>query len=215
MAGRRRGKFNRSYKQIVRKVNPEFINPYPWMSDAEAMVHLELERRHIPFSWRYFDGTSPWLQELIPDYAPEFTLREQKLVIIVVGEYFGSLPGVLDRQALAQAALEEDGWKVATLFGETVKQEGADAVLNKEAPELRRPVARGNPRKSPYDPPTYLEELRRRTSAFALKRSKFALDEEQRPQREERNGTRTRVRPKRKPARPRNSRRRTRREGSA
>lgn len=209
---RRQLRGSRGYVNLVRKGDLGFINPYPYMSDAEAMVHLELERRYIPFSWRYFDGVSPWLQELLPDYAPEFTLREQKLVIVVVGEYFGTLPGIIDRQALAQAALEEDGWKVVSLFSFDILNKGADLILTREIPELSRPVAKGKPRKSPFDPPTYFQELRKRVSALALQRGRFALEEEQREK--DTNGPQPRrTRPRRERRLPRRSSRSRNREG--
>lgn len=202
------------YVNRVGRQNFGFINPYPHMASAEAMVHLELERRHIPFSWRYFDGDSPWLKELIPDFAPEFTLREQRLVIIVVGAYFGTLPGVLDRTALAQAALEEDGWKVVSLFAYDIERDGANITLNRHVPELIQPVATGEPRKSPYDPPTYFEELRKRISALALRRARFALKNEESPKKESEDGTQSRrARPGRKPRRPGRTRRSSRTGG--
>ena len=197
------------YANRVGAARVEFINPYPHMADAEAMVHLELERRHIPFSWRYFDGEAPLLQELMPDYAPEFTLREMKLVITIVSPYYGGLPGVIDRQALAQAALEMDGWKVVTLFSYDIERLGADAALTEKVPELAKPVAYGEPRKSPYDTPTYFQESRKRLAALALARSRFALEEEQREKKQD--GTTSR--PRRRPSRPRRTRRRLRREG--
>lgn len=178
------------------------------MSDAEAMVHLELEERRIPFSWRYFDGQAPLLKELIPDYAPEFTLREHRLVIVIVGEYFGSIPSVIDRAALAQAALEMDGWKVVSLFATDIQRDGPVVVLDRQCPELRRTTIRGGKRKSPYDPPTYFEGLRRNSSALALRRSKFALEEEQREKQEQPDGTSVRTRPRRQRRRPGRTRRR-------
>jgi hypothetical protein len=199
--------------RYVNRVSANFgwVNQYPWMASAEAMVHRELERRHIPFSWRYFDGESPWLQELMPDYAPEFTLREHKLVIIVVGAYFGTLPGVIDRTALAQAALEQDGWKVVSLFADDIENKGANVVLTEKAPELSSPVAFGEQRESPYERPTYFQELRERLAALSLRRSRFALEEEQRPKERTEDGRTTRRRTRRRPARPRNARRRRRR----
>lgn len=210
----RRSKRGYRYVNRVGAQNFGFINPYPHMASAEAMVHLELERRHIPFSWRYFDGESPWLQELLPDFAPEFTLREQKLVIIVVGAYFGTLPGVLDRTALAQAALEEDGWKVASLFAYDIERDGASLTLDRRIPELMKPVATGEPRKSPYDPPTYFEELRKRIGALALLRSRFAQKDPESPKKDNEDGTHSRrARPGRKPRRPGRSRRSSRTGG--
>lgn len=201
------------YVNRVGAARPEFINPYPWMASAEAMIHRALEQRNIPFSWRYFDGESPWLEELMPDYAPEFTLREHRLVIVVVGAYFGTLPGVIDRQALAQAALEEDGWKVVTLLANDIENKGPNVVLREHLPELQSPVALGEPRESPYERPTYFQDLRERLAALALRRSRFALEEEQREKESNEDERPTRTRDRRGRSRPRNTRRRVRREG--
>ena len=165
------------YKNIVRVVRPEFINPYPWMSAVEAMVHLELERRRIPFAWRYFDGHSDYLDQLVPGWVPEFTLLEYKTVIHIVGEWWGTLPGVVEEAALAQVCLEEDGWRFLTLFGRDIESLGADRALHELAPDLSRPHITGGVKDSPYDPPTYMQELRRAAGARALRRSKFAYDE--------------------------------------
>src|SRR5690606_35314459 len=97
---------NRAY------VKTGFVNPYPWMSSTEARVHLWLEYRQVPFSWRWFDGYSPNLSYLMPDFHPEFTLKEYKVVILVIGTFWGTVPGILDRNALAQVLLEEEGWTV-------------------------------------------------------------------------------------------------------
>lgn len=150
----------------------EFLNPYPWMSDVEAMVHLELERRRIPFSWRWFDGDAVNLRYYLPDFHPEFTLAEHKLVIVVLGGFFGTLPDVLDRTALAEVALAADGWKLITLFDHEIRAQGARRLLD-GIRELNPQKAVGPPRVPPYGPGNLMERLRRHLSGLALLRMKF------------------------------------------
>lgn len=142
------------------------------MSSVEARVHLDLERRQVPFSWRYFDGESVHLTTLIPGFAPEFTLREYKIVILVVGNFWGTLPGILDVNALAQAALEADGWKVVTLFENEVVENVARA-LDSKAPELVAPAFRGKPRPNPYGNVDLMKTRRENLRGQGLRRRKF------------------------------------------
>lgn len=137
------------------------------MSVPEAKVYQELERRNIPFSWRFFDGDALNTQYLIPDWHPEFTLREYKICITVLGGFFGQLPGVLDRIALASVLLAEDGWKLAILYEQDINN-GVAAALDKELPELVAPAIQGPLRPRPFGVPDYLEKLRQRMRGFAL-----------------------------------------------
>lgn len=113
------------------------------------MVHLELERRHIPFSWRYFDAESPLLKELLPDFHPDFTLREYRIVINVSGGFWGNLPGVLDRIAIAKTLLEAEGWKFVNFFEADIRS-GVGELIDKELPQLRVPDVTGEFRPNPY-----------------------------------------------------------------
>jgi len=136
-----------------------FSNPYPWMSAVEAMVHLALEAHKVPFSWRFFDGEAPTFQQLLVNtgYQPEFTLREYKLVILVTGGFYGTLPGVLDKTALAQVCLEEDGWKVVNLFDQDIRTVGAWNLLLKEMPNLGSIT--GPLRPNPYGRPVLVSRI--------------------------------------------------------
>lgn len=163
------------YGDRVGDKDPEFLNPYPWMSKTEARVHLELERREVPFTWRWFDGDlAPHLRVLMPDYAPEFTLKEYKTVIIVQGGYFSTLPGVIDRAAMAQVLLEADGWKVVILFEQDILRD-IQGVLDKKLPWMRNPPIKGKPRVPPLGVPNFMEQRRRALSAFNLRRGFYAL----------------------------------------
>lgn len=178
--GRVRGwRTRQSRKDLVRLPSLEFVNPYPWMSAVEARIHLVLEHLHVPFSWRYFDGYSPNMTELLPTFTPEFTLSEYNIVILVLGNYYGTLPGVLDMNALAQAALEYDGWTVAVLWEDEVVRDATVAVLN-ALPVLRAPTISGESKPNPYGlVPDYLSRRRLTLASQALKRRKFFDPERQ------------------------------------
>lgn len=149
MAEGRRVRARDDKREVGRDVL-EFTNPYPWMSSTEARVHLALEEAGVPFSWRWFDGESPTFQELLGNqgFQPEFTLREYKAVVMVLGGFWGFLPGVLDKVALAQVALEADGWRVCVLIGTDVDAGNAMAEMKKVIPELG--TIKGPIRPNPY-----------------------------------------------------------------
>lgn len=150
----------------------EFINPYPHMSEPEAMVHLELERREVPFSWRYFDGESPGITFVMPDFAPEFTLREYKYVILVIGEFWGELPGIVDKNALATAILESEGWRVGWFFEMEIRA-GVSALIDKTFPDLKQPAFKGKPRDNPFGIPDLMKRRREQLQGQGLRRAKF------------------------------------------
>lgn len=145
------------------------------MSSIEAMVHLELERRQVPFSWRYFDGEAVHFKTLMPSFAPEFTLREYKTVILILGEFWGNLPGVLDSNALAATLLEADGWKVVTLWEADIRRD-VEALIDKEVPALVGPVIKGDPRPNPYGKVDLMSQRRANLQGQSLARAKFALN---------------------------------------
>jgi len=147
------------------------------MSATEARVHLELERLGVPFSWRFFDGESVTLTYLIPDFTPEFTLKEYKSVIIVVGGFFGTLPGILDKNALAAVALEEDGWKVAFLNEDEIIED-VTAALKRQLPEVAAARTKGPIRTNPYGQPNFMAKRRAQLAGQALEKSKFTVNEQ-------------------------------------
>lgn len=164
-----------------------FVNPFPWMSDPEAMVHLFLEEQGIPFSWRYFDGDSPTRTLLIPDFHPEFTLREYKTVICIIGGFFGDLPGVADRVALGQAALEADGWKVVIWFEHEIRAAPVSELARRDLPVLLNPTTKGPLRPNPYGIPTFMAERRQRLSGLALLKAIFDFTKQEETTRVRRN----------------------------
>lgn len=171
----RNGSRSLAYEAYVGQAQIEFLNPYPWMSSVEARVHLALEDAGAPFTWRYFDGDlAPHLRELMPDFAPEFTLKEYRTVIVILGGFFGTIPGVLDRTALAQALLEMDGWTVVVLYEQDIYGD-LTATLEKRLPWFRSPPIKGPPRVPPIGVPDFMEKRRRDLAAWALHRAKYAL----------------------------------------
>lgn len=151
----------------------DWVNPYPWMSEVEALVHLELEARGVPFSWRFFDGESPTLQLLMPDFTPEFTLREYKAVILIIGGFFGVLPSVIDKNAMATVFLEEDGWTVALLTEQDIRSDVAGA-LDAVIPGLG--TIKGVIRPNPYGVPDFMSRRRAQLAGQGLLKARFKLD---------------------------------------
>lgn len=147
------------------------------MSEPEAMVHLELERREIPFSWRNFDGASAHREAFIPEFHPEFTLKEYKIVIVVIGGFFGTLPNILDQTALGISALEADGWKCAT-WSEGEIRSGVTLLMDGDLPQLKAPAVKGPPRTLVWGIPDFMAKRRLQLTGQALIRKKFKLDKQ-------------------------------------
>lgn len=173
-SGRVRGWRKRQlHKNIVRTPPIEFWNPFPYMSDLEARVYLWLQDRRIPFSWRYFDGFAPNFTELVPGFTPEFTLSEYKIVILMLGTYYGQLPGVLDKNAMAKATLEYDGWKVAMFWESDITLDTEGTIL-KELPELRNPAILGWPKANPTGvTPDYISKRREILAGLRMAQRRF------------------------------------------
>lgn len=161
-----------------------FINPYPWMSAPEALVHVSLEDHNIPFSWRYFDGYSPTFTQLLGNvgYQPEFTLREYNTVILIIGGFFGTLPGVVDKLSLAKVTLEADGWKVVVLFESEIRVTSTWDLLVPLIPGLGSIT--GPLRPNPYGHPDLLvssrkhhfRQLHPRLKTFSIRESLITGD---------------------------------------
>ncbi len=151
---------------------PEFLNPFSYMSSDDARVAVELWHRNLPWSYRYFDrpDLAPTVHQLIPDFSPEFTLSEYRTVIIVEGGFFGTLPGVLDKAALAKALLEHDGWKCIILFEQDIVH-NLVAELDKQFPESIHPIIIGVQKPSPYGEPTTMDTRRQFLRGLALLRA--------------------------------------------
>lgn len=197
-SGRERFSRKRKNRTFVKK---GFVNPYPWMSSTEARVHLWLEARRVPFSWRWFDGNSPNIAYLMPDFHPEFTLKEYKVVIMILGTFWGTVPGIVDRNALAEVLLEEEGWTVVTLWQDQIETD-LDRALLSQAPQLSAPSILGLPRTHPDGRPNLM--ARRPVNSSSFQRRRFtrsdADEPNQRshravpPRHRRRSGPRTRIR---------------------
>jgi hypothetical protein len=127
----------------------------PWV---DAYVWIALTQRGVPFHYRYFSGVSPMLRELMPDWAPEFTITKAKVVIILLGAFWGNIPSVIDRTALASAILKSEGWTVYVVHEFDVRARGVDTVLN-GLTKLRGVT--GGPLKQPFGLPDVMAQFRR------------------------------------------------------
>lgn len=141
------------------------VNPYPWLGQGEAFILELLQERNLPFAHRWFPNlaaTAPLTAQLIPDFAPEFVLPAYKTVIMVLGNYYGTLPGILDRNALAQALLTQDGWTSDFLLQQDIERDPA-AALDSKFPNLPKnaggPFA-SNQLANPYGEPHFLIHTR-------------------------------------------------------
>lgn len=153
----------------------EYLNPYSWESNPESRVQLELEARHIAFAYRYFQGDAPTVHKLIPDFNPEFTLPDYKVVIMIQGRgFFGTLPGVIDKSALAQVLLQHDGWQSVIWSEDAIRQDGVASLMDHELPQLRNAVLQGPEIVSPYGHPLTMETRRLYLRGLALLRAIFS-----------------------------------------
>lgn len=161
--------------RTLRPRSYEFVNPYPQMSEPEARVFIFLKGLGVPFSWRQFDGKSlaPQFSEFMPSFVPEFTLTEYKMVILIVGSYWGTLPGLLNNNALAQVWLEADGWKVASLLEQDIRNDVSKAIFD-QLPSLASPIIRGGPKNFPEDyDKAYMERRREFARQLNFRKRKF------------------------------------------
>jgi hypothetical protein len=128
------------------------------MPSTDARVYLELSRRRIPFSYRYFNVVDPYIQQLLPGWAPEFTLKDLKIVIMVKGTFFGNIPGVLIKDVLAKVILEQSGWTVLTWYEFDIVS-NINALFAKE-PKLANPPVHGGIYTNPYGIQDVMEQFR-------------------------------------------------------
>lgn len=128
------------------------------MPSTDARVYLELTRRRIPFSYRFFNHFDPYIAQLLPGWAPEFTLRDFKIVIVVKGTFFGQIPGVLMKDVLASVILQQSGWKFLTWHEFDIVSNVGKLVDS--VPELRSPAKTGGVYRNPYGTPDIMERFR-------------------------------------------------------
>lgn len=152
-----------------------FIDPYSYESSPEARVQLELESRGIRFAYRYFvdGGSATHVHTLIPDFAPEFTLPDYKVVIMIQGDFYGNLPGVIDKNGLAYVLLQADGWKPVIWDQSEITVEGVAVLMHRDLPALDHPTSTGPEIPSPYGHPLTMETRRRYMRGLALLKKIF------------------------------------------
>src|SRR4030095_4482002 len=122
-------------------------------------IYLALQQRGIAFSYRWFNGHSTYLKAFLPDYAPEFTIASAKVIIVIFGSFFGNIPSVIDRNALAKAILEREGWQVVWVQEVDLLSYGADTILQR-IPRLAG-AAKGGPLPHPLGAIDTMEQFRR------------------------------------------------------
>lgn len=152
-----------------------FVNPYSYESSPEARVQLELEARQIRFAYRYFADSTTALRihKMVPDFAPEFTLPDYKVVIMIEGDFFGSLPGVLDKLALESVLLQADGWKAVVWAQSEIMVDGVGTLMHRDLPQMDIPAFRGAEIPSPYGRPSTWDTKRAYLRGLALLRKLF------------------------------------------
>jgi hypothetical protein len=102
----------------------------PDISSADAKMWLTLVGWGVRFYYRLpvskWSNPPVFAKTLLPAWAPEFYLPNQKTVIVVLGTFFGAIPAVISQVALGQAILRQAGWKmhIATEFDLEVKGPG-------------------------------------------------------------------------------------------
>lgn len=130
------------------------------MSWPDAIIRRELEVRRVPFSYRYFKPEwCPTLKVLLPDYHPEFTLPQYKIVILVMGQFWGTLPGIVDRDALGKVVLESEGWKVVVWHEIDIRTRVLQ-LFRTELPQLEDPQITGEQIANPYPLPNFIDKFK-------------------------------------------------------
>lgn len=171
--GGERGQRRRYDKGPGVKVRREFtfVNPWPWMPGTDARVQLKLLQLQVPFSYRYFNSELDILTDLLPGWQPEFTLRDYKTVIVVIGAFFGGIPSVVAENQLARVVLEGQGWRWVELQQGDIERD-LDGALKGKIPGLAK-GKRGLPYINPYaaEVKTQMDAYRAMSAASPRRRS--------------------------------------------
>lgn len=97
---------------------------------------------------------------MIPDYSPEFVLPYEKIAIILLGNYIGNIPSIIDRNALAYAILKQEHWTVVIWHENDILQVGVGNLFAKDLPALANAKMHGTEIVSPYGLPTFMQKLK-------------------------------------------------------
>lgn len=156
---------------------PTFVNPYSYMSAVDARIAEYLLEIGVRFAYDYFDqqGQPPaqHMKQLIPNFAPPFTLPDYRVVILVQSDFWGTLPGVINQNALAEVLLHADGWKAVTwTAAEITGLPGVAGLFSRDLTEVVDGVAKGAEIPSPYGRPNTWNRRRRILRGLGLVRHK-------------------------------------------
>lgn len=110
----------------------------------EALVWLELARRHVPFYYKYPWGSVPFLEQ---SFYLDFYLPDYRMVIEVQGTYWASLPWQMQKDALKRAVLSALGYQVYVFYDFQLQTPGDARKLLDSIPGMERPAIQG----APYD----------------------------------------------------------------
>lgn len=91
--------------------SPWWVDPYWFLtgSSIEKMVMAELDRRGIYFIYRA--QTNELGGFVDPSWEADFLVPHHRIWIEVQGEYWHSLPGQIETDALRAASIEAAGWR--------------------------------------------------------------------------------------------------------
>lgn len=158
--------------------HPQFVNPYYYMSAIDARIAMYLLELGVTFAYDYFDqvGMAPaaHMKVLLPNFAPPFTLPDYKVVILVQSDFWGSLPGVINNNALAEVLLKADGWKaVVWTQAEIVGFPGVASLFQRDLPEVVNGPFKGQEVPSPYGRPGTWNHRRQVLRGLGMLRKKY------------------------------------------
>jgi hypothetical protein len=110
-----------------------WVNPMPQLPSGDVKMILTLQSLGLDYWYRLpaskWQPGSVMLKALIPDWAPEFVFPVSKVVIVILGAFFGNIPSVIDATALGKAILEREGWKVAVITSFDLETKGPGQML--------------------------------------------------------------------------------------
>ena len=157
--------------------NVSFVNPYFYMSSIDARIAEYLLEIGVAFAYDYFDQAggpaAPHMKVLLPNFAPPFTLPDYRVVIMVQSDFWGSLPGVINQNALAEALLQTDGWKAVVWTSAEIQGfPGVASLFQRDLPEVVTGPFKGQEVPSPYGRPNTWNRRRSILRGLGLIRSK-------------------------------------------
>lgn len=106
-------------RRVGRIYAPWWIDPFVWLQGSvpEKMVMAELARRGIYFEHTPQTNTLPWKDWMFEDgsnprkWEADFLIPQYRIWIEVQGDYFHTLPGQIETDALRFTYIEAIGWR--------------------------------------------------------------------------------------------------------